>query len=174
MKKVLSTIFIVLYSIVAVTVTVLLLSFNEYRCSEIAGYTFYIVSDDILEPDYVKGDLLIIEQSTDRSIQVGDKVFMYKPLSKQEYEIVCDTVAFKVQQGDRTAYQLQNGGHLDSSYLIGEVEDTAVYHNLGTVLGILESKWGYLFLVVIVSLLLFLQEVFELYMELKYGNDDQK
>ena len=38
----------------------------------------------------------------------------------------------------------------------------------------LESKWGYLFCVVIVSLLLFLQEVFDLTMEIKYGMDVKK
>ena len=75
MKKFLGTIFIVVYSIIAIAVTVLLLSYNEYLCSEISGYTFYKVVDDSLEPKFVKGDLLIINQSSIKNIHVGDKVF---------------------------------------------------------------------------------------------------
>ena len=37
-----------------------------------------------------------------------------------------------------------------------------------------EFWWGYLFCVVIVSLLLFLQEVFELSMEIRYGREERK
>ena len=61
MKKVLGSILFVIYVTIVLTVTILLLSYNEYMCSEINGYTFYIVRDDMLEPDYVKGDLLIIK-----------------------------------------------------------------------------------------------------------------
>ena len=43
-----------------------------------------------------------------------------------------------------------------------------------SVLSILESKWGYLFCIVIVSLLLFLQEVFDLIIEIKYGSKTAK
>ena len=43
MKRVLGSILFVIYSIIAITVTVLLLSYNDYNCSEIGGYTVYIV-----------------------------------------------------------------------------------------------------------------------------------
>ena len=59
MKKVLGSILFVIYVTIVLTVTILLLSYNEYMCSEINGYTVYIVKDDMLEPDYKKGDLLI-------------------------------------------------------------------------------------------------------------------
>ena len=173
MKKVLSTILIVLYAIVAITVTVLLLSYNEYRISELGGYTFYIVSDDSLEPEYEKGSLLVIEGTTGKKLEAGDEVFLYVTNSDGEAIVMTDTVVNKAMSGDFITLELEQIGQLDSSYLIGAVNDTKVYPTLGTILGILESKWGYLFLVVIVSLLLFLQEVFELYMELKYGNDGE-
>ena len=50
MKRTIGTILFVIYAIIAILVTVLLLSFNEYNCSEIGGYTVYIVDDDSLEP----------------------------------------------------------------------------------------------------------------------------
>ena len=50
---------------------------------------------------------------------------------------------------------------------MGTDEDLIVYHNLGTVLSILTSRWGYLFCIVVVTLLLFLEELYELFMEIK-------
>ena len=59
----------------------------------------------------------------------------------------------------------------DSSYLIGEEDGSYVFHKIGGILAVLESRWGYLFFVVIITLLLFLEELYELYMEIKYGNE---
>mgnify|MGYP003297297348 CR=1 FL=1 len=60
MKKFLGSILFIVYVVIVITVTILLLSYNEYMCSEINGYTLYIVTDESLEPNYVKGDLIAI------------------------------------------------------------------------------------------------------------------
>ena len=59
MKKFLGSILFIVYVTIVITVTILLLSYNEYMCSEVNGYTVYIVKDETLEPDFVKGDLLL-------------------------------------------------------------------------------------------------------------------
>ena len=174
MKTVLQNILLVAYAIVAIAVTVLLLSYNEYKCSEVGGSTFYIVSDRSLEPTYQKGDLLIIENATDREIFVGDNILLYKVLNSEQYELVNGKLLDKVQRGSHISYSVEEFGDFDSSYLIGKENNTVVVHYLGTILGFLESQWGYLFCIVIPTLLLFLQEVFELFMELKYGNVNEK
>lgn len=172
MKNVLENLFIVVYAVIAISVTILLLSYNEYNCSEIGGKTFYIIDDRSLEPTYQKGDLLIIQKATDREVFVDDEVFLYKVLSSSEFEVVNGKITDKIQQGSHISYTVEDQGNFDSSYLIGKENDTIVIHGLGTVLGFLESQWGYLFCIVIVSLLLFLQEAFELFMELRYGNTE--
>ena len=88
MKRVLGSILFVIYSIIAITVTVLLLSYNDYNCSEIGGYTVYIVKDDMLEPEYKEGSILIVKHSSDRNIKIGDEVFLYKVINSQEFEFV--------------------------------------------------------------------------------------
>lgn len=180
MKKVLGGILLVVYSIIAITVTVLLLSYNEYNCSEIGGYTVFIVNDDSLEPDYKQGSILLIRETSDKNVQIGDEMFLYKVINSQEYELVNRTLADKIQQGNHITYVVtneENGGDEENyanDYFIGKASDTKVIEGWGYVLGLLESKWGYLFCVVIVSLLLFLQEVFELAMEIKYGKADRE
>ena len=174
MKKVLGGILLVVYSIIAITVTVLLLSYNEYNCSEIGGYTVYIVNDDSLEPEYKQGSILLIKHTSDKNVQIGDEMFLYKVINSQEYEFITRTLNNKLQQGNHITYAVENSETYASSYFVGKTSDTVVIEGWGYILSLLESKWGYLFCVVIVSLLLFLQEVFELSMEIKYGREVKK
>lgn len=170
MKRTVGAILFVIYSIIAITVTVLLLSYNDYNCSEIGGNTVYIVNNDALEPEYDEGSILVIEETSDKNVQVGDKLFLYKVINSQEFEVVTRTLQNKVQQGNHTVYQVEGDENYDTTYFIGKADDTTVIGSpWGTLLSILESKWGYLFCIVVVSLLLFLQEVFDLVIELKYG-----
>ena len=174
MKKVLGTILFVVYAIIAIAVTVLLLSYNDYNNSEIGDYTVYIVKDDSLEPEYKQGSILLIKGTNDRNVQVGDEIFMYKVLNSSEYEVISTTLQGKTQQGSHLIYLVDNEERYASEYFIGKVEDTIVIEGWGYVLNLLESRWGYLFCIVVVSLLLFLQEVFELVMEIKYLNKLKK
>lgn len=170
MKRTIGAILFIIYSIIAIGVTVLLLSFNDYNCSEIGGYTVYIVKDDALEPEYKQGSILLVKSTSDKHLQVGDELFFYKVINSTEFEFVSRTLEAKKQQGRHTVYQVSEEENYDATYLIGKADDTVVIEGpWGTILSILESKWGYLFCIVVVSLLLFLQEVFDLIIELKYG-----
>ena len=170
-RKIIGAILFVLYSIIAITVTVLLLSYNDYNCSEIGGYTIYTLNNDSLEPEYEQGSILIMETTSDKHVNIGDEIFLYKVINSQEYELVNKTLTGKVQQGRHIVYQVEGGETYASDYFIAKAEDTKVIGSpWGTLLSILESKWGYLFCIVVVSLLLFLQEVFNLIIEIKYGS----
>ena len=171
MKKVLGSIAFVLYVIIVLTVTILLLSYNEYMCSEINGYTVYIVRDDMLEPHYVKGDLLLIKHVSDKNVNIGDKLYFYQNVSNNDYFVRYGEVTDKIEMSRRTVYTIDGQYQYDSSYLIGEEDGSYVFHKIGGILAVLESRWGYLFFVVIITLLLFLEELYELYMEIKYGNE---
>ncbi len=172
MKKFLQTIFILVYAVVAVTVTVLLLSYNDYKISEIGEKTVYPVTSDLSEK-YKKGCLLIINKAKQGDIKVGDKVFYYRAISKESFEVVLDTVIDIEKSGSKETYLFEGNEQHGIDDIIGKESNTAIYENLGTVLSILESRWGYLFLVVIVTLMLLLQEIFALITEIKYGNEEE-
>ncbi len=174
MKKALGSILFVLYAIIAITVTVLLLSYNDYNNSELGGYTVYIVKDDSLEPEYKQGSILLIKKTNDRNVKSGDEILLYKVINSQQYEVVSRTLQEKTQQGSHIIYAVENEESYANDYFIGKTSDTVVIEGWGYILNLLESKWGYLFCVVIVSLLLFLQEVFDLVMEIKYLGDKKK
>ena len=169
MKKFLGTVLFGIYVIIAIAITVLLLSYNDYNCSELGGYTLYIVKDDSLEPTYKKGELLIIEKSSLKNIAEGDNVLLYNIVSSSEYSVILDKVEAKVQQGETLLLSTENSGVYSSVYFIGKESNTKAIKGLGRILGILESKWGYLCCIVIVSLILLLEEIFELVLEIKYS-----
>ena len=174
MKRILGTIVFVIYSIIAIIVTVLLLSYNDYNCSQLGEYTVLVITDDSLEPEYKSGSILIVKNTSDKNLQVGDEMLLYKVINSQEYEIVNKTLKSKAQQGRHITYTTTDDENYANDYFIGKSSDTIVIEGWGYLLSILESRWGYLFCIVIVSLLLFLQEMFELIMELKYGGGNKK
>ena len=75
MKKLISNAIFTIYFIIAIFVTICLLSYNDYKVSVFGNTSFIIVSDNKLEPTFNKGDLVII--GNDDEIQVGESVLYY-------------------------------------------------------------------------------------------------
>lgn len=171
LKKILGSILIIAYAIIAVSVTVLLLSYNKYHCSEIGGYTFIIMHDDGLEPNFNKGDLILVKKTRAKNINVGDNIFLYRNITKTQFEIKYAEVKDKQDSefDKNVKYILDGNTMISHEDVIGTTKDIKVIPNLGTVLSILESRYGYLFLIVVVTFVAFLYEIYELIMEIKYG-----
>ena len=87
MKRAIGAILFVVYSIIAITVTVLLLSYNDYNISEVGGYTVYVVKDDALEPEYEQGSILLIKSTSDKHVKVGDEAFFYRAINSKDYDL---------------------------------------------------------------------------------------
>lgn len=173
--KFLRNILIVIYAIIAICVTVLLLSYNDYHCSVIGGYTFILVTDDELEPNYNKGDLVLVKETKAKDIEPGEHIFLYRNITTTQYEIKYAEVLLKDDQygENNVKYVLEGNTIIPHSDVIGSTEDIKVVPHLGTILSILESRYGYLFLIVVVSFIAFLYEIYELIMEIKYGEREE-
>lgn len=172
MKKFIRNLFIILYVVIAIFVTICLLSYNKYRVSELGEYTLVIVDSNKLEPDFKKGDLVIVDGNN--KIEVGDKVFFYNTYSKNISVSVAQILEEEVITEDESTYTLEGDKTLSSEYVIGSSESVTKIPNLGTILGILESKWGFLILVVFPSLLAFLYEIWEVVTEIKESSKNDK
>lgn len=177
MKKVgqfFRNVLIVAYAIVAIFVTILLLSYNDYRCSELGGYTFILVTNDELEPNYNEGDLVLVKETSAKKIQPGDNIFLYRNITSSQFEIKYAKVLLVDDKygEDNIQYILEGNTVIAHKDVIGSEENVTVVPHLGTVLSILESRYGYLFLIVVVSFIAFLYEIYELIMEIKYGEKE--
>ena len=151
MKKVLKELGIVLvgvYAIVAITLTVFLLNYNKYNITELNNKSLIIVRDEELKPDFQKGDLVIVNRDANKDIKVGDKIFFYDNY-KQTVSVNLGTVLEKETINKEESTFVVDGDHaVSSEYVIGTARTSKTYSKLGTILGILESRFGFLFMII--------------------------
>ena len=77
MKKI-GSIIIILYVIIAIFVTICLLTFNHYKVSQFGDKTLVIIDEDDETLKYKSGDLVIVGLSGYENAEAGDTVFFYK------------------------------------------------------------------------------------------------
>lgn len=162
--------------VIAIFVTVCLLSYNEFRVTSFGKNTFLIIDSDAMEPDFIEGDLLIVKRNSDNKINVGDKVFYYNSAMNSNVWIYLDTVQDKIEvTRDETTFVL-NDVSVSGEYVIGKVDGAKVYHKLGTYLGVFTSRWGFMFLVIFPTLFAIIYEIMmiiEARHELKVDNNNE-
>ena len=103
-----------------------------------------------------------------KSIQVGDELFAYRIDSKGNANIEIGTVG-QVHL-DSEAITFENGDSYSYEFLIGE--GTKTIAGFGTFLGLVESKWGFLFTVLVPSFIFFVYNLYALIVEIKYGDEE--
>ena len=145
--------------IVAIFVTVCLLSYNEFKVTTFGKTSLLIIDSDFMEPDYYEGDLLLVKRNNDSKINAGDKVFYYNSALTSSVFIYLDTVSGKEPvTKDETTFII-DGQRVSGEYVIGKSDSAKVYHKLGTYLGIFTSRWGFMFLVIFPTLFAIIYEI---------------
>jgi len=177
MKKVLKItgiIFIVCYMAVAFFLTLCLLNYNDYNVTVINDNSFVIVRDDELEPDYQNGDLVIVNKNDNDQIKTGDKIFFYNTY-QNEISINLGKVVNrqKITETEMTFY-MEGDVAISSEYVLGKAQTAKVYDGLGKVLSVLESKLGFLLIIIFPILVLFIYQIYAVILELKRPIDDEE
>lgn len=165
MIKFIRNFLIIIYAIIAIFVTVCLISYNDYGVTQFGKTSLVIVDSKEFEPDYNKNDLVIV--NNDEKVQVGDKVFFYNTYENDNSVSIAKITNSEKITDSETTYTIDGEKALSSEYVIGKVDSTTTIPVLGLILSILESKWGYLFLIVLPSLLAFLYEILEVVKEVR-------
>lgn len=172
MKKTLSNILFIIYVVVAIFVTVCLLSYNDFKVTEFGDYSLVIISDEGLEPDFKKGDLVIVNKKS--PIITGRKAFFYNTYDRKiEIKLGKIEAAEKVTATE-TTYTLEGERTISGQYVLGPSDTAEVIPTVGGILEVLESKWGFLFIIVLPSLLAFIYQISVVVSELRSSNDKGK
>ncbi len=162
MKKVGSFLFdivIGVWLIVAIFVTICLLSYNDFKVIEFGNKSLLIMDSDELEPDFLEGDLIIVKRNSNDKINISDKIFYYNSAKNSNTLIYTGTVENKnVIDKNETTF-LVDGQSVSSEFVIGKFDTVKVYHNFGTILGVFTSKWGFMFLVIFPTLFAIIYEI---------------
>lgn len=167
-KKIIFGIIGVAYFVFALIMTILLLNFNDFGVTQFGNKSLIIINDDIANEKYNKGDLVIVEKTKVEKIAVGDELFTYRVDSHGIPHIQIGTVG-TVYEKEETI-QFVNGENYGNDFITGKAVDK--HEKLGTFLSIVESKWGFLFIVLVPCFLIFIYELYSLIIEIKYGAEE--
>jgi len=177
MIKFIRNVIIIAYAIIAIFVTICLLSYNDQKVTVLGSYALVIIDNNELEPNYNKGDLAIVSGSG--KINEGDSIFFYNTKAK-DFEVAFAKVEKKeVITEKETTYIINGNTRISSEFVVGSSENTTSIAKVGTILQVLESKWGFLLLVILPALMAFLYQVIEVIAEVKNsknvsGNEKEK
>ena len=158
-----------IFLIFTIIMTVLLLNFNKYGVTQFDETSLVIVKKSFASETYKRGSLVVVESKKIADYKEGEEVFVYHLDGKGGADIVLGTVGKTYPEQD--AITFTNGGTYSSEFIIGTGEKT--YENIGTILSIIESKWGFLFIILVPNFFLFIYQLYSLIVEIKYGKDEE-
>ena len=167
-KKIFIGIFITVFSCFILVMTILLLNFNQYGVTEFGDNSLIIINQTITSEKYKKGDLVIVEKADYDMIQKGDETFAYSVNSKGKANVEFGVVGNTYDKERAVAFE--NGASFSEEYIVGKA--TKVYNGIGTYLAVLESKWGFLFIVLVPGFIIFIYELYSLIVEIRYGDEE--
>lgn len=170
MKVVLRVVLGILVSIylaMVIFTTGFLLNKNDYGVSSFLGRYLIVLDDDSLAPDYKANSLIAIKPVTNAEIEIGDKIFYYDTYStKHQIKFTEVTRKEKVNDSEVT-YALKDNTLVSSQYVLGSEKTVTSLSFLGKILYIVQSKWGFLIIVVFPLFLAFIYEIYAIVKEVK-------
>lgn len=173
MKKLITNILVIVYMIIAIILTILLLSYNDFKITVIGGKSLVIIRDNDLAPEYNKGELVIV--NSEDSVKVGQEIFYFEKTDSKTKIRKGKVEEIKQLTSKDTAYTLDGGEKsIAGKYLIGLTDDAKVIPNVGTLLSIVESKWGFLFIIILPALLLAINQIGVVFSGIKEARKEEK
>lgn len=167
-KKVVLGIIGVLYFAFALVMTILLLNYNDYGVTQFGNTSLVIINDEVANEKYDKGDLVIVESKKLEKLKVGDEIFTYRVDSKGAPHIQIGKIG-EIYEADE-AVSFENGETYSTDFIAGMAKEK--HPKWGTFLAIVESQWGFLFIVLVPCFLIFIYELYSLIIEIKYGAEE--
>lgn len=180
MKKVLSKIGSILWGIVEVLIivyvlciTMCILCRNKFGYTQFDKYTLVSLQEETYR--YIdgseEGDLLVVKRGGD--IEKGDVIYYYININDQ-YVVKAGAVESLVEGETTSLYTLNDEVKttVASSKVLGKQSN--LYPTWGTVLDLLMSRFGFLFLVLLPILVVFIYQIYEFIMVLKYEKVEEE
>lgn len=162
MKKICIGFFITLYIIISLIVTTCLLHYNDYNITVINGKSLISLKSDY--DDLKKGSLVVVK---DNGISVGDKVFYYEANGSDVGVNLRSVKNINKINASESTYTLDNDKVITKDFIIGTKNNAKVYPVIGGILLLLESKWGFLGIVILPVAVCFIFEIYTLVKEFK-------
>lgn len=167
------SIFEVIIIVYVIAITAFILCRNKYGYTQFGDYTFDNVSliDERNITAAKKGDLLVIKNSND--FKVGDVIYYYAAYN-ETYVVRSDVILKIDDDGYTSLFTIKRGDDeitVVDTRIIGKY--TSTYKGLGAFLNVVESRVGFLFLVLLPIMIVFIYQVYEFVMIIRYERVDE-
>lgn len=151
----------------AIALTAFLLCKNKFGYTQFGDYT--LIPIQLMQERNIdgvkKGELLVVQNSND--IEEGDKIYYY--MVYHESYIIKSGVVTSIKNDDYS--YLYTVDEKDPTTIVGTKvlgKYSTTYPKWGTILSILSSRLGFLFLVLLPILIVFIYQVYEFVMIIRY------
>ena len=159
--------------IYVICITACLLCKNKYGFTQFGNMTLITIDENLATylPETKKSDLLLVKQ-TFHDVDVGNQIYYYATVNDKYVVKTAPVTEIIHSEGDMAVYKIGDtkGSTIATNRVIGKYSN--VYSNIGGVLDILESRVGFLLLVILPILLIFMYQVYALIILIKYGNEE--
>ena len=167
------SIFEVIIIVYVIAITAFILCRNKYGYTQFGDYTFDNVSliDERNITAAKKGDLLVIMNCND--FKVGDVIYYYAAYN-ETYVVRSDVILKIDDDGYTSLFTIKRGDDeitVVDTRIIGKY--TSTYKGLGAFLDVVESRVGFLFLVLLPIMIVFIYQVYEFVMIIRYERVDE-
>ncbi len=173
MMKIIGSIFktfLFAYLVICAFATFCLLKTNDKGVVEIGDTSLVVMENDVLNY-YKKGDLVIVKYPPLNSVSKGEAVLFYDTaFNKNTVTLATITDNKYINEKEHTfSYKNENNEDkaFSSEYLIGKVNGSNKMGFIGSVLKTMTSRWGFLILVILPFLVVFLYEIYIIVREVK-------
>ena len=173
-KRIIIGVLLTVYLLVAVFLTACLLTYNDYKISVFGDKSLIIVKNDDFEPNYKKGTLLIVKKNKNDDIKVNDEIFFYNTYKNQIVVSFSKVLKTEKITDTQTTYTITGNYDLSSDYVIGKTDTTKVINGVGGVMAFLESRWGFLLMIVFPISVIFLYEIYAVVKEITRPDEEEK
>ena len=169
-KRIIISIVLIAFFAFTVTMTILLLNYNKFGVTQFDDTSLLIIKKGFSSETYQKNSLVIVESKEVKDYQLGEEVFVYHLDGHGGVNIELGVVGQVFEEDN--AITFSNGNTYSSEFIIGSGEK--IYPNIGKYLAVIESKWGFLFIILVPNFFLFVYQLYSLIVEIKYGKEDEE
>ena len=156
---------VVAYFAFALFMTVLLLNYNRFNITQFGNDSLVMINENISNEAYQKGDLVIVKKIKFEEMEKGQNLFTYTIYNRRVATIQVGKNGTIYEE--EKAITFENGETYSDEFIAGV--EVKKYPKIGGKLSVIESKWGFLFIVLVPCFLIFIYEVYSLIIEIKYG-----
>ncbi len=177
MKKIFSfllSVVIMLWLVIAIFVTVCLLSYNDFKVATFGKNSLLIMDSDELEPTFMEGDLLVVKRNSDSKINVGDDIFFYNSAKNTATLVYHGKVTKKEKVNSEETTYIVNDKKISGEFVIGKFNGVKIFRGVGAVLALFTSKWGFMFLVIFPTLFAIIYEIIMIMESARNLKEDNK